>query len=239
MRISATRAQCTENQWHSLCNMLYLGDDRSASMSGCSPSRPTTCSGRFWAAATGRPASMPKPRGARVVSVDPLYAHSVAEIGARIDATYGEILEQTRRNLHEFVWSEFTSVEELGNARIAAMNDFLADFDTGRRAGRYLAAGLPDLLLADRSFELALCSHFLFLYSAQLGEAFHVESVVELCRVAEEVRLFPLLQLGGAPSPHVAPVVRAVERFGRMAKIEAVPYEFQRGANQMMRIQRR
>lgn len=178
-------------------------------------------------------------RGARVVSVDPLYAHSVAEIGARIDATYGEILEQTRRNLHEFVWSEFTSVEELGNARIAAMNDFLADFDTGRRAGRYLAAGLPDLLLADRSFELALCSHFLFLYSAQLGEAFHVESVVELCRVAEEVRLFPLLQLGGAPSPHVAPVVRAVERFGRMAKIEAVPYEFQRGANQMMRIQRR
>lgn len=177
-------------------------------------------------------------RGARVTSVDPLYAYSGAEISARIEATYDEILAQTRRNQHEFVWAQFLSVEELGQARMRAMHRFLADYDAGRQDGRYLAAELPVLPFADRSFELVVCSHLLFLYSDQLGEPFHVASVTELCRVANEVRLFPLVELGGAPSPHVAPVVRGVERLGWKVTIEVVPYEFQRGAKQMLRIQR-
>jgi hypothetical protein len=97
---------------------------------------------------------------------------------------------------------------------------------------------LPILPFADSSFDLALCSHFLFLYSEQLGEAFHVESVAELCRVATEVRLFPLLQLGGSRSPHVAAVMNQLERLGCTLRIEEVPYEFQRDGNEMLRISR-
>jgi hypothetical protein len=37
-------------------------------------------------------------RGTRVVSVDPIYAFSRAEIRQRIDATYDEVMEQTRQN---------------------------------------------------------------------------------------------------------------------------------------------
>lgn len=47
-----------------------------------------------------------------------------------------------------------------------------------------------------RSFDLAVCSHLLFLYSEHLSEDFHVESIKELCRVAGEARIFPLLELG-------------------------------------------
>jgi hypothetical protein len=44
------------------------------------------------------------------------------------------------------------------------------------------------------------------MYSTQLDESFHLASVRELCRVADEVRIFPLLALGATPSVHV-PVV--------------------------------
>jgi hypothetical protein len=134
------------------------------------------------------------------------------------------------------VWTDFASIEELGRARLKAMARFLADYEASRESGRYLEAELPRLPFLDGAFGLALCSHFLFLYSEQFDEPFHVESVVELCRVADEVRIFPLLGLGNKPTPHVRAVMRAVERLGRAARIERVDYEFQRGGNEMLRI---
>lgn len=174
-------------------------------------------------------------RGCEVVSADPLYAFDRTEIRRRIDETYEEVIEQTRRNRSEFVWTDFASVEELGRARMAAMQRFLDDYEAGRAAGRYIAAELPCLPFADQSFELALCSHFLFLYTGQLSEAFHIAAVRELCRVAREVRLFPLVALGGAPSRHVGRVTAALPP-GWTADVVPVPYEFQRGGNQMLRL---
>ena len=60
--------------------------------------------------------------------------------------------------------------------------------------------------------------------------------MTELCRVAREIRIFPLLALDGSHSPHVAPVVDLLRRIGRSASIETVAYQFQRGSNQTMRI---
>jgi hypothetical protein len=175
-------------------------------------------------------------RNANVTSVDPLYTFSAEEIRGRIKKVCPQILEQTRRNHDDFVWSEFASIEELGWARLRAMARFLAEYTMGRESGRYVAAELPQLPFERHTFQLALCSHFLFLYSDQLNEQFHVDAVVELCRVADEVRIFPLVGLGNAPSPHVDAVARVVEQMGRTVEITHVEYEFQRGGNQMMRI---
>ena len=67
---------------------------------------------------------------------------------------------------------------------------------------------------------------------------FHIQSIRELCRVAREVRVFPLLTLGGEPSPHVAAVTAALADVGVTMTIERVPYEFQRGGNEMLRLRR-
>jgi SAM-dependent methyltransferase len=116
------------------------------------------------------------------------------------------------------------------------MEAFLADYDEGKIAGRYVEGELPTLPFPSRSFDVAVCSHFLFLYSDQLGEAFHLEAVQDLCRVAREVRIFPLLALGSQPSPYVDTVGQAARNSGCNVSLEMVPYEFQRGGNQMMRI---
>ena len=56
-----------------------------------------------------------------------------------------------------------------------------------------------------------------------------------LGRVANEVRVFPLLDHGGQPSPHVEVVCDQLDDQGYSLAIEPVGYEFQRGANKMLR----
>jgi hypothetical protein len=117
-----------------------------------------------------------------------------------------------------------------------AMQTFLEDYERGRRDGRYVDAELPTLNFPDRSFDLAVCSHFLFLYTEQLTEAFHLASIRELGRIATEVRLFPLLALGATRSRHVDPITKELQALGYNVSIDKVPYEFQRGGDQMMRV---
>ncbi|HEY7449435.1 MAG TPA: hypothetical protein VH702_14870 [Vicinamibacterales bacterium] len=175
-------------------------------------------------------------RGTRVISCDPLYRFTGTQIRERIAATRDQIVDQTRQNLAEFVWRDIQSVEELETVRMRAMDAFLEDFDQGLRDGRYVDAELPTLPFRDHSFELAICSHFLFLYSDHLGAPFHRDAILELARVAREVRVFPLLELGGQQSPYVVGIGDDLRRAGYHVSIEEVPYEFRRGANQMMRI---
>jgi hypothetical protein len=175
-------------------------------------------------------------RGAAVISCDPIYQWDGVRIRERLTATYDEILDQARRNVDDFIWTSIESVDALGRLRMAAMNDFLNDYSRGQTGGRYVAGALPALPFADRSFQLGLCSHLLFLYSAQLDEAFHRAAIDELCRVAGEVRIFPLIALGGERSPYVDGCVSELRASGHTVAIETVPYEFRRGANEMMRI---
>ena len=169
----------------------------------------------------------------------PLYEFSAEQIRQRIAATAEDILEQTTRNVDEFIWDEITSIEDLHRVRMAAMDDFLADYDAGRRDGRYVTAAAPALPFESASFDLAVCSHFLFLYSEQLGQQFHEDAIVELCRVADEVRIFPLIALGALPSPYLESTTAKMRDLNYAVTIERVPYEFQKGGNEMMRIRKR
>ena len=179
-------------------------------------------------------------QGHHVISCDPIYRFEKSQIQERIADTYDQVFGQTTRNAHEFVWGDgIRNVDELGKVRMAAMQTFLDDYDLGKRAGRYVDAGLPALPFGSGSFDMALCSHFLFLYSTQLGEAFHRAAILEMCRVAAEVRIFPLLALGSEQSPFVDQCVQDLRESGYDVSIQRVPYEFQRGGNEMMRIRPR
>ncbi len=175
-------------------------------------------------------------RGTQVISCDPLYRLESTQIRNRIGETYGLVLEQTRRNPQEFVWETIRSVNELGHLRMEAMQAFLDDYESGKHQGRYIDAELPTLPFPDRSFDLAVCSHFLFLYTGHLTEAFHRTAILELCRLAREVRIFPSLALGGRVSSYVEGITNHLRDCGHDVSIEVVPYEFQRGGNQMMRV---
>src|SRR5262249_52469690 len=149
------------------------------------------------------------------------------------------ILQQTETNRDEFVWKHVKTTAELGQLRRAAMDEFLHDYETGLKEYRYVAGELPSLPFMDKTYELALCSHFLFLYSDQFDIGFHVESIKELARIADEVRIFPLTELGGKPSRHLRAVVEICTALGLNPQIVTVDYEFQKGANRFLRLRNR
>ena len=175
-------------------------------------------------------------RGHSVVSADPLYALTGSVIRDRIEETIPEVIAQIRQNKDEFLWEYFDSIDQLVATRLRTMETFLGDYADGLNAGRYVDASLPALPFSDNRFELALCSHFLFLYSAQKDRDFHLEAVLEMCRVAREVRIFPLLELGSVQSRHVDSVLSELPDRGLSAQIVAVDYEFQKGGNEMLQI---
>lgn len=175
-------------------------------------------------------------RGHRVTACDPLYGVAADEIRRRVDTVAPLLLADMVEDHAGYRWDEFESPELVGEMRLAAMGRFLADFDAGRAAGRYVKAALPCLPFADDSFDLAVVSHVLFLYSDQLDTAFHLAAIEELARVATEVRVFPLIDLAGGRSVHVEPVTEALRRLGRLVEIVRVPYEFRRGADAMLRV---
>ncbi len=119
------------------------------------------------------------------------------------------------------------------------METFLADFPAGLREGRYIAAALPELPFGSSSFDLALCSHLLFTYSRLLSEDEHVAAIAEMCRVAGEGRIFPVLDMfDGGRSPHLEVAIGRLRLAGFTAELVRVPYEFQRGGNEMLRVLR-
>ena len=172
--------------------------------------------------------------GGNIVSVDPVYQFSVEQIRSRIDEVYPQIMSQMEQNADSYIWDSIKDVSELGRVRMAAMQQFLSDYDSGKEAGRYIAASLPVLPFEDQQFELALCSHFLFLYSEHFNLEQHIISMKELCRVAAEVRVYPLISLEGIVSKHLSAVTSALESEGMQCSLEPVEYQFQKGATEML-----
>ena len=174
--------------------------------------------------------------GGRIVSVDPIYFFDTSQIRSRIAETYETVMTQMRKNKSDYVWGAIPSVEQLGSVRMSAMETFLADLEMGKQEGRYIVGELPSLPFKSGQFDIALSSHFLFLYSAHLSAEFHLQALQEMLRVAREVRVFPLLTLDSTPSPYLDFVGKHLENRGFSVDVKHVPYEFQRGGNEMLAI---
>lgn len=175
-------------------------------------------------------------KGYSVISIDPIYQFSAAQIKQRIDDTYNVIIAQVKQNSDGYIWQNFSNPDELGQVRLETMENFLLDYERGKKEGRYLYQSLPNLALGDDQFQLSLCSHLLFLYSDQLSLEFHIASIYELLRISLEVRIFPLLKLNCEPSPYIESVIKEFSGKGFKVEIQPVAYEFQKGGNQMLKI---
>lgn len=172
--------------------------------------------------------------GGAVVSIDPVYIFDVEQIKNRIAETYETVMAQMRNNQNDYIWEVIPSIGALGEIRMSAMDTFLSDFELGKQEGRYIAEELPSLPFENGQFDIALSSHFLFLYSAHLSAEFHLQALQEMLRVAREVRVFPLLTLDGSVSRYLSLVSEEFASRGFDVQIVKVAYEFQRGGNQML-----
>lgn len=173
----------------------------------------------------------------KVISIDPIYQFEREELRQRINETKETILEQTRTNKDNFVWTNIKNIHELEQIRMSAMIKFIDDFELGKTQERYICHELPNpTKYLDLSFDLGLSSHFLILYS-QLGLDFHIKSISEMMRVCKEIRIFPILNLNAVKSEVLDGIIDYFKPDFRI-DIKSVDYEFQKGGNQMLIIRR-
>lgn len=175
--------------------------------------------------------------GLSAVGCDPLYGKDIKELLDRAKSDTQRSLDEIRHSEDLYNWLFYPSLTALKEYRSAAMERFARDYPVGYTQGRYVQGALPDLPFKDQSFDLVLSSHFLFVYGHQFGYDFHLASILELYRVcSREVRLYPILSIDSRPYEGMDRLLADLEHRHISASIVSVPFEFQRNANQQLRL---
>ncbi len=176
--------------------------------------------------------------GADVIAADPMYGRTTEALAALGAAEITQVMRTARTHADKFAFTTFRDFDDAENCRRTALTGFLCDYAGGFAAGRYVRAELPALPFADDTFDLALNSHFLFLYATRLGETFLAQALRELARVAHEVRVFPLVDLDGRDYAQEPEHLQQLAGSRLRAEILPVRYEFLKGAKSMLRLTR-
>jgi len=162
--------------------------------------------------------------GCNVIAVDPMYAQTADALEAQAKFDVAHCMAQMRATADLF---PALNIDQYEIDKKTALQRFIADYRANR--DRYIAGSLPTLPFADRSFDLVLSAHLLFVYSPVEEDGFlqsknldlpwHQRAVAELIRVsADELRLYPTVAVNSGPQPrrhrYIAPIIAALSEQG-------------------------
>ncbi|WP_229684322.1 class I SAM-dependent methyltransferase [Nocardia camponoti] len=171
--------------------------------------------------------------GARAVAVDPIYATSPNVLAEQALVETERAVAWAHHHAERYRWDFYGTLDAQARVRRAAATRFAADVRVAPE--RYYFGALPSLPFADNSFDLALSSHLLFSYADRLDATFHVKALLELSRVARQVRAYPLLDYLGNPLDELVDRVRKeLSTNGITTSLVRVDYEFHHGAHTML-----
>lgn len=168
----------------------------------------------------------------KAVACDPSYQLSKKELKAAI----ADALARLQADVHYHAQHYNTDI----NAKIAkqkkSIEIFLEDYESGVKELRYQDQALPTLDFEKKSFDLILLSHHLFTYSQDFTVQYHIETIQSLLRIADELRIYPLVTESDEISCYIGEVVLALQQQGLNVEIKAVNFEYQKKANAMLRV---
>ncbi|WP_060535618.1 hypothetical protein [Paenibacillus bovis] len=175
--------------------------------------------------------------GAEVTAVDMAYHFDNEELYNKGQQDIRHMIQSMTEARDQYDWSTLGSITQLENLRTEALEQ--SSLDRRVHPNRYIPAVLPDLPFGNKTFDLTVSAHFLFLYADRLDEEFHIRCLQELMRVTRtEIRIFPLVNL---KSERVAFVEKAVAAAGQGSwEIQEIPtdYTFQKGADTLLVLKR-
>lgn len=177
--------------------------------------------------------------GIRATAIDPLYGCPTDALAAHVRLDYARTVGQMRAKPEIFRLKFFGSIDEAERDRRAAAAEFLADYEAGFLDNRYVGGALPRLPFADRSFDVVLCAHLLFIYERLFDYAFHLAACREMVRVSRgEVRIHPVCGPDGRPYAELERLRADLAAAGIRSQVVAVDYEFFRGSNTTLVLER-
>jgi ubiquinone/menaquinone biosynthesis C-methylase UbiE len=162
-------------------------------------------------------------KGIYAQAVDPRYAYAPEIVLADAREEIETSTEKLRSLAHRFDWSYYGNIDLHRAGRLESFHRFAADYSASDAKMRYVAGSLPQLPFENGSFDLVLCSHFLFLYADQFDASFHERAVLDMirvCRPGGQVRIYPLKSLRWEPYPHMDSLLTAICNAGAVPSFE-------------------
>jgi hypothetical protein len=201
----------------------------------------STWGGRSILDAPGGPASFSKEArqfDIRACAVDPQYQHDPDTLQELAQKDIDYVISKIEKTANQRQWSYYQSLEQLKERQVNILHDFIEDYrrDWPLRS-HYLDASLPHLPFDDCTFDLALSGHFLFSFYTHFPTNLIIDSLLELSRVAREVRVFPLRsneQDRTALFVDLEIIITTLKKQNIDVEIQQSGFEFQVGANQLM-----
>lgn len=163
--------------------------------------------------------------GKTIVSGDPSYRLSVKEMQDHTRQVLQNNIKSLGQHEHSsgiiHQWEQSTTL-------------FLADYELGKKQGRYRPIELPLNQMSDR-FELLLCTDLVF--NPQINPVYPAQDLMQdLCQLAEEVRIFPLPDQKNIIAGELGPIMLAFQQRNFGIEVRAVNYPQRRDANAMLRV---
>jgi hypothetical protein len=125
----------------------------------------------------------------------------IVDFPASLNSFSVELLEKNQQVVAcDQVYGDPDALQKLSNTilenpqlsgRASILNKFDVDFKRGQKENRYVQGGFPHLPFKDHQFDLMLSSFFFFSPESTLESCWH--NLMEMLRVATEVRIYPLL----------------------------------------------
>lgn len=163
------------------------------------------------------------------ISIGALYNKDLEEIAQIIKTAKTNLSKIISGSPNLFVWENNNPVAEI-EKRMHTADLFMRKFPAALASKVYLTADFPYILFADKEFDLALCSHFLFTYE-NIEMQDHLAIILELTRIAKEVRIFPLVTKNCETSNYLVHLLQELQERGIDTEIRSVNYEFQKSGN--------
>lgn len=166
--------------------------------------------------------------GLNITAVDPIYRLTPNEIEVKCEEDLNSFICQLPVVKSKYNWDFFGDLEGLKVSRMSAYQTFLKDFRNNK--SNYIAAELNQLPFKDKSFEVSVVSHLMFLYDHIFTADNHIDFFKELVRVTkEEIIIFPTKNLTGENSKWVDLIIHNEAFLDHTFKIEKSDFEFQKG----------
>lgn len=172
--------------------------------------------------------------GLQAISVDPIYNLSVDNLKACFEESYLFNKNFFYQYPDKFNLTSSEEVETLLSKRRKTFENFINDYIQNRN--NYQFGKLPALNFNSKSFDLCLCSNFLFLFEHLFDFDFHLNSIKELLRIGSEVRIFPLYNNNGQLSNYVSEITEYLSENNFKWTIESNDYHIYKYGNRFLKI---
>lgn len=174
--------------------------------------------------------------GHKTISFDKLFSLPVQDLKNQINSDFDVMVERINKNQDQFNLKDNNSLKVVIEKRRSGITRFIKDFKQGVKDKRYLPIDNNKLPFSDFSFDIAVCSHYLFSELTSLDIKSHLMIIKELARVAKEVRIFPLIKHDGEISTLLGPILLELQNENYGTEIKEVPYSLQKNGNAMLRV---